>query len=94
MSLNFLKLFLIESIYFSEANISKFSKDALPLGRLGSIPDYEQGEVELPRAPPPFTDLPVLFDCISTVRRRYCIPIIESAMSWMLRKRLLFVVLS
>ena len=32
------------------------------------MPEWEQGEFELPRAPHPLTDLPVLFAFMSTTR--------------------------
>ena len=48
--------------------ISKLSCDDLPLGRFGSMPEWEQGELDLPCAPHPLTDLPVLFEFMSTTR--------------------------
>lgn len=49
-------------IYYSLANISKSICDDLPLTRLGSIPECELGELDLPRLPPPWIDRPVMLN--------------------------------
>ena len=58
--------------------IAKLSCDDLPLARFGSIPDYEHGDVDLPRPPPPLTDLPVLFGFILTTLRLLILFLVDS----------------
>lgn len=72
ISRSFWKLLLIAWIWSSRATISKSSCDELPRLRVGSMPDWEHGELDFPKAPPPLTDRPVSFFFIFTSRRDIC----------------------